>query len=206
MGLEIFRFRLAGTHSSRSTIPGTLLPYTATETTPIKETTPRTKNTPRHPGGIIPRITDNNAPLEVTPHVFTGPSFYHRGTGVTQHLSGDHTKCTPVVCGETSGNESSNSKNVEGERNAAASTSARSTTATATVVHERLITSFLRPEQTLSTPAAPSTSTAHPSTGHGAAAAVKSTAAAAGTTTGVNMAAIALAQQPVVDSLAAAFR
>ena len=79
------------------------------------------------------------------------------------------------------------------------STSSPSTTASTALVQARPITSFFRPEQTSSIPAAP------PDTAP-AAAAVESTAAAAGTATGANMVATALAQQPVADSLAAAFR
>ena len=58
---------------------------------------------------------------------------------------------------------------------------------------------FFRPEQTSSTPVAPPAPAP-------AVAAAESTAAAAGTATGANMAPTALAQQPVADSLAAAFR
>ena len=90
--------------------------------------------------------------------------------------------------------------NVAREQNAAASTSAPSTSASTTAVQARPITSFFRPKQTSSTPATP------PATAPAVApaAAVESTAAAAGTATGGNMVATALAQQPVADSLAAA--
>ena len=93
--------------------------------------------------------------------------------------------------------------NVEGEQNAAASTSAPSATTSTAAVQARPITSFFRPEQASCTTAAPSTPAAPPAAPP--AAAVESTAAvAAGTATGANVAASALAQQPVADSLAAA--
>ena len=93
---------------------------------------------------------------------------------------------------------------VEGEQNAGASTSAPSTTASTAAVQARPITPFFRPEQTSSTPGAPSIPAAPPATAPTAA--VESTVAAAGTATGAHMAATGLAQQPVADSLAVAFR
>ena len=94
--------------------------------------------------------------------------------------------------------ETPNNMNVQAEQNAAASTSAPSTTAsTAAAQAPQQITSFFEPAHTSSTQEAPATAPAP--------AAVDVTAAAAGTATGANMTASASPhQQPVAGSLSAA--